>query len=287
MRVLMPVDPFNDGPSLVATAAPWLSRLKAVVDLLYVDVHFAELQRRMYLGPSDRERLAAQAAEKVVGLYALLPEACRAAVDVDEGRVAERVVARSERADLVMVGTTGRAGPARWWLGSEAERIVRASEKPVLVTRPLSASADAPLRVLCAVDLKSELADATVEALARFWPDTPARVDLLYVDETPPWVPVVAEPSVNEVLLERIADYRARQVERLARLSTTLLPASVRGGVHVEEGPPANAIARAADDYDLVVVGSRGRRGLARWLGSVAERVVRRAPVSVLVLHPH
>ena len=39
------------------------------------------------------------------------------------------------------------------------------------------------------------------------------------------------------------------------------------------------------DEWDLVVLGSRGRRGLARWfLGSVAASVARRAPTSVLVV---
>ncbi len=38
-------------------------------------------------------------------------------------------------ADLIVVGTHGRRGPGRWWLGSVAERVVRAATVPVLVTR--------------------------------------------------------------------------------------------------------------------------------------------------------
>lgn len=36
--------------------------------------------------------------------------------------------------DLIVVGTHGRRGPGRWWLGSVAERVVRAATVPVLVT---------------------------------------------------------------------------------------------------------------------------------------------------------
>ncbi|HEX6275324.1 MAG TPA: universal stress protein [Polyangiaceae bacterium] len=56
--------------------------------------------------------------------------------------------------------------------------------------------------------------------------------------------------------------------------------------VFVERGVPYAEIIRRAETWgaDLVVVGSHGRSGLARMLlGSVAERVVRHAHVSVLV----
>ena len=40
-----------------------------------------------------------------------------------------------------------------------------------------------------------------------------------------------------------------------------------------------------ANDVDLIVMGTHGRRGLDRWLlGSVTERVVKNAPVPVLVV---
>lgn len=54
------------------------------------------------------------------------------------------------------------------------------------------------------------------------------------------------------------------------------------------EGTPATEIAQAArtQKADLVVIATHGRRGLARaLLGSVAEKVVRIAPVPVLTLH--
>ncbi len=53
----------------------------------------------------------------------------------------------------------------------------------------------------------------------------------------------------------------------------------------VSDAPPADAILQAARDCDLVVMGTHGRRGPARWwAGSVAERVAREAPVPVLVV---
>lgn len=49
-------------------------------------------------------------------------------------------------------------------------------------------------------------------------------------------------------------------------------------------GPPAERVAGIATPRDLIVMGTHGRTGLSRvLLGSVAERVVRQAPCSVLV----
>ena len=53
---------------------------------------------------------------------------------VDESPV-EAILSAAAAADLIVVGTHGRRGPGRWWLGSVAERVVRAATIPVLVTR--------------------------------------------------------------------------------------------------------------------------------------------------------
>jgi nucleotide-binding universal stress UspA family protein len=53
------------------------------------------------------------------------------------------------------------------------------------------------------------------------------------------------------------------------------------------EGDPATAILRAAEEIscDLIVLGTHGRTGISRLLlGSVAEKVVRRAPCPVLTV---
>lgn len=49
---------------------------------------------------------------------------------------------------------------------------------------------------------------------------------------------------------------------------------------------PANALVAASAGHDLVVLGSYGRRGFDKVMGSVAEAVARRAQASVLIVKP-
>ena len=65
-------------------------------------------------------------------------EGAAVAVHVAEGLDPAREILRycaDERIDLVAIATHGRAGPARWALGSVEDKIVRAGMAPVLVCR--------------------------------------------------------------------------------------------------------------------------------------------------------
>jgi nucleotide-binding universal stress UspA family protein len=78
----------------------------------------------------------------------LLDEACAQAVaagiNVDSvqmecfaRRTADVILdaAQSWHADLIVIGTHGRRGPSRWFLGSDAEEVLRGATIPVLLVR--------------------------------------------------------------------------------------------------------------------------------------------------------
>lgn len=79
---------------------------------------------------------------------------------VDEPPV-DAILDASAGADLIVLGTHGRRGPGRWWLGSVAERVVRAAAVPVLVTRAAHTS---PREVFERVAFVRDEADADGEA---------------------------------------------------------------------------------------------------------------------------
>jgi nucleotide-binding universal stress UspA family protein len=57
-----------------------------------------------------------------------------------EGAVADVILRTAEEinADVIAMSTHGRTGPARWLLGSVADRVVRSSKIPVLLIRAKS-----------------------------------------------------------------------------------------------------------------------------------------------------
>ena len=55
--------------------------------------------------------------------------------------------------------------------------------------------------------------------------------------------------------------------------------------IEVLSGDPAKAILDfiAAEQYDLAILGSRSKKGIRNWLGSVSRKVVTKSPVPVLI----
>ncbi len=80
---------------------------------------------------------------------------------------------------------------------------------------------------------------------------------------------------------------RERAVEALAEVVADVV--GTKSDVHVErvvaEGPAGSVLVQAAEDADLLVVGSRGHGGfVGLLLGSVSQQCVSHAPCPVLVV---
>lgn len=52
---------------------------------------------------------------------------------VDNRTAVDAILHAATDADLIVMGTHGRRGPSRWWLGSVAERVLRETPVPLLV----------------------------------------------------------------------------------------------------------------------------------------------------------
>lgn len=91
----------------------------------------------------------------------------------------------------------------------------------------------------------------------------------------------VDESAVGPLLAEESSDARVYLEEVRDRLRRD----GVEATTEVIRGPVAKAIVDSTRAGDLVVMASHGRTGVARWfLGSVAEDVMRRANVPILLV---
>jgi nucleotide-binding universal stress UspA family protein len=111
-----------------------------------------------------------------------------------------------------------------------------------------------------------------------------ARVTVLHAYE----VPAYGYPDALHVSLDLMPETERAIASSLEGVKARALRAKVDVDVSLRRGTPWAEITAAAMETkaDLVVMGTRGRRGVARaLLGSVAERVVRTAPCPVLTVH--
>lgn len=227
--------------------------------------------------PRHRERLELE----VVRMRATGVEASGVA---DSGAVADVIARASENAaqdetSLVVVGAQGEG--QRGLLGTAATAVLRRVTHPLLVVRaaerlaPLMAGPHdtSRLRVLVCIAL-DDTEPGVVDALGLLSPGVAVDAEVAHFHPIPE-----EPPERHDAVRLALRD----MVEVLGPLpvnvQATPLVRDAYGRLDVHVGDLARA-----RDVDLVVCGSHRRHGLERLrAGSVAEGIVRHAPVSVLV----
>jgi len=146
----------------------------------------------------------------------------------------------------------------------------------------------APSRILVPVDL-TEGSRAVLDYALQLARPFGATVDVIHVWEPPQYVApdlLVAAPGWNSLSLEQVAVDTARKEMTTLLQGLEVPPVPVKQRVLVGEAASTILELTEKEGFDLVVMGTHGRRGLPRLLlGSVAQKLVSRAPCPVLTLH--
>jgi nucleotide-binding universal stress UspA family protein len=111
-----------------------------------------------------------------------------------------------------------------------------------------------------------------------------ARITLLFAFDLSPFTTMT--PFAPPIDVEPLIVASEKELKGVLAKVRALWP---KTEAELRRGAPCDAILEAAKAHacDLVVIGSHGHRGMARaLLGSVAEKVVRLAPIPVLTVHP-
>jgi nucleotide-binding universal stress UspA family protein len=210
-----------------------------------------------------------------------------AAVVVKEGTPATEIVLEAERADLIVMGTHGRSGFERLFLGSVTEKVLRTTHVPVLtVPPPVERPASVLYKtILCPI----EFSDASIRALEyalSLAEETDARLILLHVVEG-----VLEQPQYGEIDHLSVREYyRYLEEDAMARLKAAV-PEEARVWCKPDERVATGKAYRkilevaAEDGAELIVMGVHGKGVLHRRLfGSTTHHVIREAGCPVLTL---
>ncbi|RFU36734.1 universal stress protein [Actinomadura logoneensis] len=284
-RVLLGYDASEDNEPALAWAAEE-ARLRGLELVIchcwhwpypagYVDRDVESIVRRA------GETLLKDAGEKARGLGAAGPVTVR----LRPKPVADALVAESEEAELIVVGSHERH---RLPVGSTALQLPVRAHRPVVVVRRDGrvgrvghVRGGVPGRVVAGVDGSpgghAALGFAVEEAVLRGW-----EVRVVYgvwepgaVDESE--LPLFGDKErlvrVRTAVLERaVAPWRERYPEAHVRVAAVL-------------DRPREALLEAAEDADLIVVGDRGTGSLAPLLlGSTSSAMLQHAPCTVAVV---
>ncbi len=185
-----------------------------------------------------------------------------AEVSVVEKPPVEAILDASESTgtDLIVMGTHGRHGAGRLWLGSVAERVLHASEKPILAVRQGIAAASLG-HILCPVNFTSSSREALNYAMH------------------------IAEAGQLRLTVIHVLEDGERP------LDCTLVPEEVRRNCRIEEftypGDAASVILKTVNEVkpDLIVMGAEKKVStFGELFSSTTERVMQWAEAPLLVV---
>jgi nucleotide-binding universal stress UspA family protein len=152
-----------------------------------------------------------------------------------------------------------------------------------------------PYVVVAGVDFSAEATRALRVAFGQAVQRVPAELHVVYAcmavnpDPTVSLAPVAGFTGLPVLSMDEQRQRLTKYLDEELADHPELAKAEIRVFGHVLVDTPSLGISRLASELeaDLIVIGTHGLHGVARWLlGSVAEGVVRQAPCPILVVPP-
>ena len=210
-------------------------------------------------------------------------------IGVREGHAAKEIVLLAEElpADLLVLGTHGRSGFERLFLGSVTEKVIRTTHAPVMtIPPPVTQPGPAQYKtILCPLDFSDASTRALDYALS-LAQQADARLILLHVIEN-----MLGDAGLSEMGHLSVAEYDSYLEGDAASRLKSAIPEAARlryaPREMVRRGRAYRAILEVVKDEDveLIVLGVHGKGALARVvLGSTTHHVIREAGCPVLTI---
>ena len=292
-EILVPLD----GSELAEVALPYAEqlagRLGSAVTLLHVcesadekyrHMHELYLEKMVEATKSHAEKLRDKAKRKAVRVKSALLD----------GHVAEQIVdyADSKRIGLIIMATHGRSGIRRWVLGDVAAKVVRATQRPVVLIRAETASPDARKssilkKALVPLDGSSE-SEAVIPYIEQLAPNLDTEVILLQVVAPGYFAYSVPGETVQMYhTAEELEALTTKAGSYLENVVNALKEKGIKAKYEIGVGAAADEIIRLADEMraDVVAMSTHGRSGISRWaFGSTADKVLHAGNTPVMLV---
>ncbi|MBF0687801.1 MAG: universal stress protein [Cellulomonas sp.] len=285
-HVVVGYDGSPESVAAVRWAAGSAGRLGAPLEVVHVWGIAGHLDSPPLSAASAYVRAGAQevAEEGAEVARSAVPEIQVAGV-LDDGPPARALVRRAAGARLVVLGRQGSARLSGVLLGSVALGTVQHAPCPVVIVPRTQVDRASTGLVVVGVD-GSRHSLGAVDAAGLYATGAGARLRAVACWQAPAnsrslaaWLRENPDRSTSDLASQRAEEALEAAVARLRERYP-----QVDVEQRVEEGPAAHVLARHAEKADLLVVGTRGRGGLAGLvMGSVSQWLVARAACPVLV----
>ena len=168
-------------------------------------------------------------------------------------------VVKRKSIDTIVMGSHGTSGLREYFIGSNAEKIVRLSPVPVLVAKKYYKS---PMKsIVFPNTLETENQEALVRKVKELQAFFKAKIHILYVN-TP------NNFTADNLTLDRLKEFARKFALRNYTLNIYNYPFEQAGIIHFTKSIKA----------DMIAMGTHGRVGISHFLnGSLAEDVVNHA----------
>ncbi len=198
------------------------------------------------------------------------------------GNPCEQIIAQADRlgVSVIMTGSGEKEKDDRFPLGTTAENILRTSSKPVWIVK--RGSPPTAKKILCPVDSSKHSRRALFNAIPLAEALGSELIVLTVIERLPS---VYLSMGMHSANIQ--ADWEQREQSEFNRFLSDIDFRDIPWKKMVLSGRPHEEILRSAGEtgVDLIVMGSLGRTGLARiLLGSVAEKVARELPCSIVMM---
>ncbi len=288
-RILVPLDTSKLSEIPLPYAAELAARLGANITLLTVSESSTlniDHRHQSYLERTTkqvRSRLREYGAKDEIEINSV----------TRTGKPADEILryAEENNVSLIAMSSRGSSGQGPWFLGNIAAKLLRATNKPVLLVRAPADSAALEQkslirRILLPLD-GSKVGETAIPHTGILAGALGAEVEFFQVLELPIVVSGRFVDGEFQVTPQEIGKRKASGIAYLDEAGKTLREKGITTSAAVVSGSPAEQIMRWAEEQaiDLIAMSTHGRSGIGRWVfGSVTDKVLHTGDTPVLVV---